>query len=31
MHWIAAAFWSSSEELSFFFTLPDDEVELTAN
>jgi hypothetical protein len=29
MHWMAAAFWSSSEVPSFFFSLPDDAVGLT--
>jgi hypothetical protein len=31
MHWIAAAFWSSSEGPSFFFSFPDDGVELAAS
>jgi len=31
MHWMAAAFWSSSEVPSLFFSLPDDAVVFTAS
>jgi hypothetical protein len=31
MLWMAAAFWSSSEVLSFFFSLPDDAVGFTVS